>query len=297
MRNLNYPGYAAVQSHGLIWAYRWLIARRLSQLGILAAFLLGPWFGIWFVKGNLNSSITLDVLPLTDPYLFLQSLLASFSMTTDMIIGAVIVTVFYMVVGGRVYCSWVCPINIVTDAASWIRTRLNIKGVGTGLSRANRYWLLLLTLVLAVATGTIAWEHVNPVSVVNREIVFGLSSMWLVLLAIFIFDLIISKSGWCGRLCPVGAFYSIVGKLSVLRVDAVNRDKCDDCMDCFAVCPEPQVIKPALKGKQSGHGSMIMSGNCTNCGRCLDVCNKEVFGFSNRFGNNAKQSSTMEIRS
>jgi len=32
-----------------------------------------------------------------------------------------------------------------------------------------------------------------------------------------------------------------------VRVAAPNRKACDDCMDCFAVCPEPQVIRPALK--------------------------------------------------
>ena len=34
----------------------------------------GRWFGLWIVKGNLNYSYTLDVLPLTDPYVLLQSL-------------------------------------------------------------------------------------------------------------------------------------------------------------------------------------------------------------------------------
>ena len=53
---------------------------------------------------------------------------------------------------------------------------------------------------------------------------------------------------WCGHLCPVGAFYSLVGKFSILRISAPNRENCDDCMDCFAVCPEHQVIRPALKG-------------------------------------------------
>jgi ferredoxin-type protein NapH len=31
---------------------------------------------VWIVKGNLAYSLTLDTLPLTDPYVLLQSLLA-----------------------------------------------------------------------------------------------------------------------------------------------------------------------------------------------------------------------------
>jgi len=280
MKNMNYPGYDAVRTHGWLWAHRWLIARRVSQLGILATFLLGPWFGFWLVKGNLNSSLTLETLPLTDPYLFLQSLIASQSISNTMLIGALIVTLFYLVVGGRVYCSWVCPVNIVTDSAAWLRNRLKIKSTGSGIPRISRYWLLGLTFILALTTATIAWELVNPVSIVSRGIIFGSSSALLVLLIVFLFDLVMYKNGWCGHLCPVGAFYSIIGKISLFRVSAANRRACDDCMDCYAVCPEPQVIKPALKGESDSIGPIIRSGNCTNCGRCLDVCNKNVFKFS-----------------
>jgi ferredoxin-type protein NapH len=54
-------------------------------------------------------------------------------------------------------------------------------------------------------------------------------------------------------------------------------------MDCFAVCPEPQVIPPALKGADKGTGPVILAANCTACGRCIDVCAKDVFAFANRF--------------
>jgi ferredoxin-type protein NapH len=118
------------------------------------------WAGIWLVKGNLNSSLTLGVLPLTDPYVLLQSLAARHWPYTTALIGAAIVTVFYAVVGGRVYCSWVCPINLVTDSAAWLRLRLGIRG-GAHLPREARYWILAMTLVVAAATGTVAWEWIN----------------------------------------------------------------------------------------------------------------------------------------
>ena len=34
-----------------------------------------------------------------------------------------------------------------------------------------------------------------------------------------------------------------------------------------------------------GVGPVILSPNCTNCGRCIDVCSKKVFTFSTRFNN------------
>jgi len=44
------------------------------------------------------------------------------------------------------------------------------------------------------------------------------------------------------------------------------------------------VIKPALFGMKDGIGPLIDEPNCTNCGRCIDVCSKEVFVFGTRFG-------------
>ena len=283
------PGAQAAAERGWFRAHKWLLARRFSQLGILALFLLGPWLGIWIVKGNLSSSLTLDVLPLTDPFVLMQSLLAGHAPELTAITGALLVTGFYVVLGGRVFCAWVCPVNLVTDAAHWSRERLGLVGAAR-LSRRARYWLLGATLLLAALTGTVAWELVNPVSMFHRGVIFSMGLGWLVLLAVFLFDLLVSRRGWCGHLCPMGAFYSLLAVPSVVRVRADKREQCDDCMDCYAVCPEPQVIRPALKGAEKGVGPVITGINCTNCGRCIDVCSKDVFSFGSRFSNRAEHS-------
>jgi ferredoxin-type protein NapH len=280
------PGATAVARKGRWSASKWLLLRRLVQLTILGLFLLGPWFGIWIVKGNLNASMTLDVLPLTDPYVALQSLLSGYMPEITALTGALIVLGFYLLVGGRVYCAWVCPVNMVTDAAHWLRGRLGITGASR-LSGTARYWILAATLVLAALTGTIAWELVNPVSMLHRGVIFGMGLAWAVVLAVFVLDLLVSRRAWCGHLCPVGAFYSVLGVTALPRVRADARERCNDCMDCYAVCPEPQVIRPALKGADKGIGPVILSPNCTACGRCIDVCSENVFRFGSRFGNRA----------
>ncbi len=282
-------GNDAIAVKGWFAAHRWLVLRRISQLGILLLFLAGPWFGVWIVKGNLAFSYTLNVVPLTDPYVLLQSLLARHLPATRALTGAAIVIVFYLIVSGRVYCSWVCPVNLVTDAAAWLRERLGIKG-GAHVARTARYWVLAATLVLALATGTIAWELVNPVSMLHRGVIFGIGAAWAVVLAVFLFDVFVMKDGWCGHLCPVGAFYSLLAVASPLRVRAARRAQCNDCMDCYAVCPEPQVIRPALKAI-GGAGPVILAVNCTNCGRCIDVCSKDVFAFGVGRGEGSKPGS------
>jgi ferredoxin-type protein NapH len=42
------------------------------------------------------------------------------------------------------------------------------------------------------------------------------------------------------------------------------------------------VIRPALKGADKGVGPVIQEINCTNCGRCIDVCDRKVFEFGGR---------------
>jgi ferredoxin-type protein NapH len=278
------PGKSAIQTRGWFAAYKWLILRRASQFGILGLFMLGPWFGQWIVKGNLSSSLTLGVLPLTDPYLLLQSLLGGHALEKTALIGAAIVIGFYLLVGGRSYCAWVCPVNIVTDAANWLRERLGIR-TSMKPSPRTRYWVLGMTLVVSGLTGTLAWEMVNPISMLHRGLIFGMGLAWAVVLMVFLFDLVVAKRGWCSHLCPVGAFYGLLGLKAVLRVKATARERCNDCMECYAVCPEPQVIVPALKGAAKGIGPIIQSSNCTNCGRCVDVCSVDVFGFASRFNN------------
>ncbi len=276
-------GNDAKKSKGWLGANKYLILRRLSQLGILFLFLLGPWFDVWIVKGNLTSSLTLDTLPLSDPFVLLQSFFAGHSLATDALIGALIVLIFYLIVGGRVFCSWVCPMNIVTDAANYFRCKLGIKATSGGVSNKTRYWILAVSMLGAWLTGSIAWELVNPVSILHRGIIFGMSFGWGLIVLIFLFDLFVVKNGWCSRLCPMGAFYSLLGRVSLLKVNAKERDKCTDCLECYAVCPESQVINPALKGNNS---SVIFDKNCTNCGRCVDICEPKVFSYSSRFKKN-----------
>ncbi|KRT56392.1 hypothetical protein Ga0074115_1441 [endosymbiont of Ridgeia piscesae] len=97
MVDLTTLGDDSIAAKGWIKAHKWLILRRLSQLGILALFLAGPVFGVWIVKGNLASSLTLDILPLTDPHVLLQAVLSGVVPETAAIIGVVLVLLFYFV--------------------------------------------------------------------------------------------------------------------------------------------------------------------------------------------------------
>ena len=275
------PGRTASSERGWWRSHRFLLLRRMTQVAVIALFLLGPLAGVWIVKGNLSASLTLDTLPLTDPFVLAQVLATRHMPQTNALLGAAIVVVFYALVGGRVFCGWVCPVNAVTDGAAWLRRRLKI-GSGRAPRSSLRTWLAGAVLVACAVTGSAVWEWVNPVSMTQRALIFGGSVAWGAAAAVFLFDLLVAPRGWCGHVCPVGATYALIGHKSLLRVSARHSSRCDDCADCYTVCPEPQVIALPLKGK-GGAGPVITDRNCTNCGRCIDVCGPDVFVYTHRF--------------
>lgn len=283
------PGkHDAVAIKGWFRAHQWLVLRRLSQLTVMGLFLLGPLVDIWWLKGNLSASMVLDTVPLADPLAVLQTLFAGHVSEWTALTGAAIVAGFYTLAGGRVFCSWVCPINIITDAAAGLRRKLRIR-TNHKLSRKARIWLLGVVLLTPMATGLLAWEWINPVSQLNRGLLFGMGAGWFLILAVFLLDLLVTRQGWCGHLCPLGAFYAQLGRISPLKVSATRRRQCDDCMDCYAVCPEPHILPLALKGEAKGAGPELITTDCTRCGRCIDVCAKDVFEFRTRFFRQAEK--------
>lgn len=149
--------------------------RRLCQFFVLGMFLSGPWFGVWILHGNYSSSLLFDTVPLTDPLMTLQSLASGHLPATVALTGAVIITVLYALAGKRLFCSWVCPLNPITDLANWLRRRFDLNQSAT-IPRHIRYVLLVVILVGSALTGTLIWEWINPVSLMGRSLVMGFAA-------------------------------------------------------------------------------------------------------------------------
>ena len=265
-----------------LWGWRYLFLRRLVQFGLLLLF-FGTAHWAWeypaktpLLTGNLSGSEFIGLIPMADPFAALQIFLTGHVLHETVLTGAAIVLGFYLLVGGRVFCAWVCPVNPITDLAGWLRTRLPIPPM-FHLSRNTRYFVLAASLVLSAITGLAAFEWVSPVSMMHREIVFGVGLGAMALIAIFLFDLLILKNGWCGHLCPLGGFWSLVGRTAQLRV-RFDRDTCTHCGECARVCPEPQV----LNLKRLEVVGVVNSGECSNCGRCTALCPEGSLSFDLR---------------
>jgi ferredoxin-type protein NapH len=120
-----------------------------------------------------------------------------------------------------------------------------------------------------------AFEWISPISMLHRELIFGMKMGWVATGAIFLFDLFVLRNGWCRHICPLGALYGLIGKFSPLRVK-FSKDACTKCGECHRVCPEPQVLNLRV----IGDAGMVLSGDCSNCGRCITKCPEDCFSFS-----------------
>ncbi len=262
---------------------KYLLLRRVTQFTLLFLYFGANAYGWHILEGTFGSSVLFGVIPLADPYTTLQVLATGFVLSADVLLGALIIILFYMVVGGRAFCSWVCPINMVTDLANWLRRKLNLDKEEVNyrfIKRRARYWIMVLGLIVSAVVGVAAFEVLSPITIMQRGIIFGFGAGIAIIVAIFLFDLFGVKNGWCGHLCPLGASYSLIGKASIIRVKH-DHEACTACMKCKVVCPENQVLHMIDKESIS-----VTDGECTNCGRCIDVCDDDALGFSIRsFGN------------
>ena len=265
-----------------LWSWRYILLRRIVQFGILLLFFGTAHWGWQVAKdvplltGNLSASEFAVILPMADPFAALQIMLTGHLLQPEVWIGAGIVFAFYLLVGGRVFCAWVCPINPLTDLAGWLRNRFDIPAL-LHVHRNLRYFVLAAALLLSALVGRAAFEWVSPIAMLHRELVFGLGLGFTALIAIFLFDLLILRHGWCGHLCPLGGFWSLVGRAALVRV-RFDKDSCTHCGECARVCPELQV----LNLKHLDTTGRVDAGECSNCGRCTALCPEGSLTFTLR---------------
>ena len=240
----------------------WTWVRRITQGVVLVVFLatLTGWRG---VTGSLSSSHVFG-LTLADPLAVLQIFLAQHRIL--LLPAAGIILLMYWFLGGRTYCGWVCPINTLLERVDAIRQRFHLPDTNLGVF--TKYWILVIVLAVSVLTGIPAFEMVSPIGILMRNLLYGLGWSFLGIGILIGFELTVSRRGFCRYLCPLGAFYGLIGRLSPLQM-RFNPIRCIQCGKCEAVCPMGEV---PLKIALSGQGTRVDGAECLKCMLCLEVC-------------------------
>ncbi|MEA3521997.1 MAG: NapH/MauN family ferredoxin-type protein [Campylobacterota bacterium] len=261
---------------------RWVLI-----IAIHLTFFLSFFIDIQVLEGTLSGSRFLG-FHLIDIYATAQLYLATHYLHVNMIIGTVTIIIVYIIIGGRTYCSWVCPYGLISEIGEkFHNTLVNKKLIKSReFDHRVRYIFWAIFLILAFTSGYMVFETFNVVGILSRFIAYGWSVALAWVLAVFLVEVFFSRRAWCRYLCPVGTTYGLMGPISATRIEW--NDNCDHCMVCHDVCFENQVLdltkaKHAKENEEKGIKTAFVTGaDCTLCGRCVDVCHEDALNFEFR---------------
>ncbi len=253
---------------------------------ITATFALSFKWALDFLAGSLNGSRLMSFF-LIDLYTGLEYVAAHKMLTLNAVIGFLTILIFYFVVGGRTFCGWVCPYNLLAEIGEIIHEYLRKKGVIKKRRDYNphvRYAFWVMFLLIPLITGSIFFENFNPVDIVNRAFIYTPTVMLLWVLLLLVFEVFYARRFWCRYICPTGTTYGLVGKIGLLKVK-FDLNNCTHCGNCYKVCLEPTLLTDALKkSKNTEDKTAFVDGlACINCGRCIDVCAYDALEFDLRY--------------
>ena len=175
---------------------------------------------------------------------------------------------------GRMYCSYLCPQMIFSEASvtledilkRWVNKRFIDLAVGTrsAISKGLFYAALLISSVF-LAFIFISY-FVEPGDLAHRlahldiKTAGGIAGAVTSLLTLL--DFAFLRQRFCTTVCPYGYLQGILADKNTLLIDYRDETKvCIKCLKCVRVCPMDIDIR------NSAHQI-----ECTHCGECIDAC-------------------------
>jgi ferredoxin-type protein NapH len=259
-------------------AKKWRRRRWATLIVVNLLFVLSYMFDIQLVEGALTGSRFVG-FHMADLNAALQVMLAYKQVLINLLIGIVTIFLIWWLLGGRTFCSWVCPYHLLSEWAEILHVRLVKKKVVKNhtFDRRARTFLWLTFAVLAFVTSYTVYETISPTGILSRALIYGpgLALAWVV--ALLLFEIFYSRRAWCRYACPIGLTYGLVGSISPLKVTH-NVGKCFNDGACRQVCLVPHVLNSTIKGRAK-KVTTEMGADCTRCGLCLDVCPTDALSF------------------
>ena len=252
-------------------SHKWLKRRWAVLIFINLLFVISYALDIQVLEGALTASRFIG-FHMADLNSALQVMLASKTLLINLLIGVVTVLIIWILLGGRTFCSWVCPYHLLAEITEKIHLKLIAKKIITNhtFDRRVRGIFYIIFIMLAVVTGYTVYEVISPTGILSRALIYGptIALAWVGF--ILALETFYSRRLWCRYVCPIGLTYGFVGTISPLNVNYNIKD-CHHEGDCRKVCLVPHVLDWTVRGR-SPKMNMNLGADCTRCGLCVDVC-------------------------
>ncbi len=249
----------------------WTWAHRLTALALLLVFLCEPWIPPRLFHGNWNGAVWFGAWTILDPLAGLETIVASRTLSRELVAGMA-TTVVAALLLGRVFCGWVCPLGLVLELHQSVRQRVQkthpppLQSRRTAAHGVKFYVLAGCLVGSAVATVPLfaTWSPINlPFAWRGEDRLWALAPLAVLLLIEWWWPRV-----FCRSLCPLGAFYSLLGRWSLLRVRITGEERLA-CRRCSRDCPMGIAV---MEDYVCRGAAAIDDPDCTRCGICTDRC-------------------------
>jgi len=252
-------------------SHRWRWRRWASIVVVNGLFVASFWADLQLVEGSLTASRVLG-FHFADLNSALQLMLAHKHVVLNLIIGIATVLLMYLLLGGRAFCSWVCPYHLLSELAEMVHLKLVAKRwvKDHPLDRRLRVVMFGVFAAMAFISGYTLFETISPVGILSRALTYGtiVGLVWVG--ALLLVEIFWSRRMWCRYLCPIGLTYGFAGAVAPVRV-IHNLEHCLHEGKCREVCLVPHVLDMTKLGYAAEVETPI-GPDCTRCGMCLDAC-------------------------
>lgn len=252
---------------------------KLLRWGLLASFLL-----IITIEGYLHQvkgggeAASIHALCPYGALESLYSLIGSGTFIQKIYSGTVVLfllTIIIALLFRRSFCGLICPFGALQEFFGLIgkkifKKRLEISKKFDNYLRYLKYVILLITIYYAWKTAGLWMSPYDPWAA-YAHLSEGISSLisenlvGFILLIVTVIGSILYDRFFCKYLCPMGALYGIISKISPHKIIR-NPDNCIGCNLCTKNCPMNIDVAKS---------NSITSSECINCQLCVLSCPKE----------------------
>jgi ferredoxin-type protein NapH len=258
--------------------HKWRNRRWATLIVVNLLFVVSYYFDVQLVEGALTASRVVG-FHMADLNSALQVMLAYKHVVLNLLIGTVTVFLLWLLLGGRTFCSWVCPYHLLAELAEKLHLELAAKKWIRPVTfhRGVRTLFYVIFALLALLTGYTVFETISATGILSRALIYGpgLALAWVA--ALLLFEIFVSRRAWCRYVCPIGITYGLVGTLSPIRVK-YNVKNCHHEGDCRKVCLVPHVLDTTIR-MRARDIEVPIGADCTRCGLCVDICPTDSLKF------------------